>query len=201
MGTTRAIPRSSSRRAFSSAACHSGAVSVSRSGPACRSRPAASIRPITIGSSRRDCLSDEIHGECHGCNCGQLRSPPRSWSLGSAHKVVGGDSQTPRLRARSANRTYRDTHVTTRWSRVIVPPGSNELRPLFGVKHRRPASGVAASPHRGYAELMKCGVLMLAVILASLQAVASADIFAWTDSAGVTHYTNLTGEVPSQQTV
>jgi len=41
--------------------------------------------------------------------------------------------------------------------------------------------------------------IVLAVILASLPAAASADILEWTDNAGVTHYTNLKGEVPSQQ--
>lgn len=43
--------------------------------------------------------------------------------------------------------------------------------------------------------------MVVALILASLAVVASADILAWTDNAGVTHYTNLKGEVPSQQVV
>ncbi len=43
--------------------------------------------------------------------------------------------------------------------------------------------------------------MVLAVVLAALAAVASADIVEWTDNAGVTHYTNLKGEVPSQQVV
>jgi hypothetical protein len=43
--------------------------------------------------------------------------------------------------------------------------------------------------------------IVLALILASLPAVASADLFEWTDTAGVTHYTNLKAEVPSQQVV
>ncbi len=48
---------------------------------------------------------------------------------------------------------------------------------------------------------MKWGAIIAALILAALPAVASADILAWTDNAGVTHYTNLKGEVPSQQAV
>ena len=49
---------------------------------------------------------------------------------------------------------------------------------------------------------MKYGFhIVLALILASLPAVASADIFEWTDDAGVTHYTNLKGEVPAQQVI
>lgn len=49
---------------------------------------------------------------------------------------------------------------------------------------------------------MKCGFhIVLLLILASLPAVASADILEWTDDAGVTHYTNLKGEVPPQQVV
>ncbi|MFI5399021.1 MAG: DUF4124 domain-containing protein [Candidatus Binatia bacterium] len=50
---------------------------------------------------------------------------------------------------------------------------------------------------------MTCGFhpILLALILASLPAVASADILEWTDNAGVTHYTNLKGEVPSHQVV
>ena len=43
--------------------------------------------------------------------------------------------------------------------------------------------------------------IVLAVILAALPAVALADIVKWTDDAGVTHYTNLKGEVPSQHAV
>lgn len=47
---------------------------------------------------------------------------------------------------------------------------------------------------------MKCRFpIVLAVVLASLAAVASADILAWTDDAGVTHYTNLKGDVPLEQ--
>jgi uncharacterized protein DUF4124 len=47
---------------------------------------------------------------------------------------------------------------------------------------------------------MKCGFhIVLALVLLSLPAVASANILEWTDDAGVTHYTNLKGEVPSQQ--
>ena len=43
--------------------------------------------------------------------------------------------------------------------------------------------------------------IVLAVILTSLPLAASADILEWTDNAGVTHYTNLKAEVPSQQAV
>jgi hypothetical protein len=44
--------------------------------------------------------------------------------------------------------------------------------------------------------------IVLAVILASLApAVASADIFTWTDDAGVSHFTNLKAELPTQQAV
>ena len=49
---------------------------------------------------------------------------------------------------------------------------------------------------------MKCGFhIVVALILMSLPAVTSADIIGWTDDAGVTHYTNLKGEAPSQQVV
>ena len=43
--------------------------------------------------------------------------------------------------------------------------------------------------------------IVLAVLLALLPAVASADILEWTDAGGVTHYTNLKEEVPAQQAV
>jgi hypothetical protein len=47
---------------------------------------------------------------------------------------------------------------------------------------------------------MKCGLhIVLAAMVASLPAFASADIVEWTDNAGVTHYTNLQAEVPSQE--
>lgn len=48
---------------------------------------------------------------------------------------------------------------------------------------------------------MKWGLhIVLALILASLYpTVAPADIFQWTDNAGVTHYTNLKAEVPEEQ--
>lgn len=50
---------------------------------------------------------------------------------------------------------------------------------------------------------MKCAlhIIAAALIVALLPAVAAADIVAWTDNAGITHYTNLTGEVPPQQAV
>ncbi|HUO37340.1 MAG TPA: DUF4124 domain-containing protein [Mycobacterium sp.] len=38
-----------------------------------------------------------------------------------------------------------------------------------------------------------------AVIMVALPAIASADIFQWTDDAGVAHYTNLKSEVPAAQ--
>jgi len=41
--------------------------------------------------------------------------------------------------------------------------------------------------------------IVLALILASLPTVASADILQWTDTAGVTHYTNLKAEVPAHE--
>jgi uncharacterized protein DUF4124 len=41
--------------------------------------------------------------------------------------------------------------------------------------------------------------ILLALIVAALPAVAPADIFRWTDDAGVTHYTNLKSEVPADQ--
>lgn len=40
---------------------------------------------------------------------------------------------------------------------------------------------------------------VLALTLAGLPALAAADIVAWTDDSGVTHYTNLQDEVPAQQ--
>ncbi len=43
--------------------------------------------------------------------------------------------------------------------------------------------------------------IVTALIFAVLPAVASADILQWTDDVGVTHYTNLKGEVPAQQAV
>jgi hypothetical protein len=42
--------------------------------------------------------------------------------------------------------------------------------------------------------------IVFALILAALPAMASADIFEWTDDAGVTHYTNLKADVPTEQT-
>ena len=39
-------------------------------------------------------------------------------------------------------------------------------------------------------------VILLTLILAALPAMAFADVFRWTDDAGVTHYTNLKSEVP-----
>jgi len=49
---------------------------------------------------------------------------------------------------------------------------------------------------------MSCGLhTLLALILAALPAMASADILEWTDGAGVTHYTNLKAEVPAQEAV
>lgn len=40
---------------------------------------------------------------------------------------------------------------------------------------------------------------VLALIFAVLPAVACADIVQWTDTAGVTHYTNVKGDVPSHE--
>jgi len=43
--------------------------------------------------------------------------------------------------------------------------------------------------------------IVLALVLVSVPTMALADIVEWTDSDGVTHYTNLKDEVPSQQAV
>ncbi len=43
--------------------------------------------------------------------------------------------------------------------------------------------------------------ILLALIFALLPAVGSADILKWIDDTGVTHYTNLKGEVPAQESV
>ncbi len=49
--------------------------------------------------------------------------------------------------------------------------------------------------------LMMKWVIIPALILMVLPTPASADIVEWTDTAGVTHYTNLKGAVPAQQPV
>ena len=63
------------------------------------------------------------------------------------------------------------------------------------------SNGAAEPPSREYFYAMERGLpILLAVILTfSLTAVAAADIVEWKDDAGVTHYTNLKGEVPSQE--
>ncbi len=77
--------------------------------------------------------------------------------------------------------------------------GSFHIRGRSDVRGGICASAAALNrcdPHR-----LKCGCTIVLGLLLALSAVASADIVKWTDDAGVVHYTNLKGEVPSQESV
>lgn len=76
---------------------------------------------------------------------------------------------------------------------------SEELRPIIsGVQAQLLCHGYVGRSWR-VAHRMKGAFRIVVALVVSLSTVASADILKWTDEAGVTHYTNLKAEVPSEQ--